>query len=187
MFRATVTGLENIEKDYEAFMPRVDKAIEAGLFAVANDMRASLIQHVEDDVYAAYTPISYKRTYEMKDRDNIDTDVNGRRLVLTYQFDTESEPPYYTNSDDVIRAIQDGKAHGNYLWNVYKRSIKPRPFWDNFVAEQFLDGKAEESFVTGINAKYRDLEARATAGATKLDGNESDDLHGDFEHGVVDD
>lgn len=182
MFRATVTGLENIEKDYEAFMPRVDKAIEAGLFAVANDMRASLIQHVEDDVYAAYTPISYKRTYEMKDSDNIDTDVNGRRLVLTYQFDTESKKPYYKNSDDVIRAIQDGY----YLWNGTEE-IPLRPFWENFIKEQFLDGKAEESFVAGINAKDRDLDARATAGATKLDGNESNDTQGNPVHGIVDD
>lgn len=187
MFQATVSGLENIEKDYEAFMPRVDKAIEAGLFAVANDMKASLIQHVENDVYDEYKPISYERTYEMKNRDNMNTDVNGRRLVFTYQFDTESNPPYYTNSDDVIRAIQDGKEHGRYLWNVYKRPIPPRPFWDNFVAEQFLDGKAEESFVAGINARYRDLDAKVTAGATKLDGNESDDLHGLPEHGIVDD
>lgn len=173
MFRVSVSGVENIIKDYEEMMPHIDNAVEAGLYSVASDMTANLIQHVNDDVYAEYQPKSYERTGEMVDRSNIDSDITSKnRLIFTYEFGTESEKPYYRNSDDVIRAIQDGE---NYPWGVV---IKRRPFWDNFIAEELFDGKAETSFVAGLNAYDKELKATSTPNSTILDGNDTIDPHG---------
>lgn len=180
MLKVMISGLETIDDDINAFMPRVDKATTAGLKAVASDMKASLIQHVKDDVYAAYSPLDYERTGAMVANSAFDYDIAGGTLVFSYSFDTKSEQPYYAASDDVIAAIQDSK----YLWNVRKRKIPERPFWDNFVKEQFLDGKAEASFVAGMNAQDRDLHVVAN-NSTTLDGWEGDDLHGPDQEAVV--
>lgn len=181
----TMSGLDSLQKEIdEKFLPRVDKAVEAGLMHVASDMRASLKEHVEKDVYAKYSPNTYERTGAMADDSSIDTDVTGGdRLILTYSFPTESETPYYKDSDDVIRAIQGGTVHGVYLWKVHK-TIPERPFWNDFVGEQLVEGKAQYSFVAGMRAKDRRLDVVYTPRGIILDGEDSDNLNG-FPEGKI--
>ena len=175
----TMSGLDSLQKEIdEKFLPRVDKAVEAGLMHVASDMRASLKEHVQKEVYDKYKPKAYIRTGAMADDSSIDTDLrSGNRLILTYSFPTESDKPYYEDSDDVIRVIQEGTAYGTYLWDVH-RTIPARPFWNDFVGEQLVEGQAQASFVEGMNAKDKSLNVVYTPTGIILDGEDSDDLNG---------
>lgn len=173
MFKFTVKGIDSIDKDYQKQLKRINRAIPAGLAIVRDELVEGLQQHVENDVYAAYKPKDYERTGAMADDSSIITSVKGNVLDFEYRFDTQSEPPYFEDSDDVISAIQDS----SYLWNVAERKIPKRPFWDNFYNEQIVDGKADEALASGMNAYMPDLEAKGERGAIIPDGQDSTDLH----------
>lgn len=189
MFSIKVEGLESLQKEFdEEFMPRVNKAVTAGLKAVASDLTASLGKHIQEDVYGAYEPKVYRRRMSnggMSDAKNITTNITGQTLTLDYSFDTETpvyykdgKPEYtwawYKDSDDVIRAIQTNKS---YPTAHPTDECEPRPFWNNFVTDNFINGKAEISFVKAMNTFDGDLKAVAEK-KNLTDGSDADSLIG---------
>lgn len=173
-FRVVASGLESLQKEVdEQFMARVDKAVEAGLKHVASDMKANLQEHIQHDVYDKYTPTDYiRREYNggMIDPQFIDYAIQNN--VLTFDYEPPTSPSNwkranhwwdYDDNDDMIRAIQSGRRYPTATPDA-----EARPFWSNFVKEQFADGKAEASFVSGINAYDKTLKAKADRG-TNLD------------------
>lgn len=173
MLNFKLEGLNAIDKEYKKEIKKIDNAIPAGLVSVGEDLCESLQQHVEKDVYGKYSPKSYVRTGEMADLNNMNVSINGSILDFEYRFRTESNPPYFENSDDVIRAIQDSE----YLWDVGQMNIPKRPFWDEFYAEQIGDSKVDISFAFGLNRYNPTLKATPQKGSVIIDGNDSTDLH----------
>lgn len=184
-FKTTISGIESIQKDIdEQFMPRVEKAVEAGLNHVASDMVSSLQEHIQHDVYDAYTPTDYiRRGYNGGMIDPQFMDYAVQNNVLTFDYEPPTSPSYwrktetwndFDDSDDMIRAIQSGRRYPTY-GDI--RRIGQRLFWSNFVKEQFADGKAEASFVSGINAYDKTLRAKADRG-TNLDSEDVTNING---------
>lgn len=173
MLKFDLNGLNAIDKDYKKELKKINNAIPAGLVSVGEDLCEALQQHVEKDVYAKYTPKSYVRTGEMADINNMNVSITGNVLNFEYKFNTESESPYFENSDDVIRAVQDSQ----YLWDVNNLNIPQRPFWDEFYAEQIGDGKVDISFAFGLNRYDPTLKATPEKNAVTFDGQDSTDLH----------
>lgn len=166
MLTFKVTGLESLEKDYEKQLKHIDDAIPAALNVVGSEMKALLAQYVKEDVYNAYKPKKYKRTGEMGDQNNmaVTVDRSSKTLTFDYHFDTKSAKPYFEDSDDVIAAVQDSK----YLWNVDKRDIPERPFWDNFYNDLFNDDKVDDYFTAGLNSFDKSFNATPIEGSVAV-------------------
>lgn len=177
MLDFTISGIESITRDFEAFTPRINRAVSAGLNAVSSDMSASLKKHIELDVYAAYDPKDYLRRSDnpsygtpLNSDENIGATVVDNTLIFGYV--PTGEHSLYDeeiDNDELIRVIS--LAEG-YQWFVKKRKIPPRPFWDNFLAEMIYGKQAEISFVEGMNNADKDLNVIQT-GQIVADGNET--------------
>ena len=173
MLQVEIEGLESIKTDLENQMKHINSLIPKALHVVGEELVASLQRHVRKDVYAAYKPKVYKRTGEMADPANMNVSVQGNTLHFEYRFDTKSAKPYFTDSDDVIAAVQDS----SYLWNVGALNIPERPYWDNFFMEELFDGKVDSALARGLNRYDPELKARAKQGSIEFDGQDSGDLH----------
>ena len=175
---------KSLNQDFEEIIEKKDKAVTAGLKIVLSDFVTSLQSHVQEDVYNAYAPKKYVRTNEMINPENMQGSVKENVLSFNYEFSTEmtnaNHGNYYENSDDVIRAIQDGK---NYPWGV---KIEPRLFWDKFVSEQLIGGQAEKSLVNGMNLHDKTLKVISTKNSAIIEGNDSfGELHGTPQGGML--
>lgn len=181
MLRVEIEGLESIKTDLDNQMNHINSLIPKALHVVGEELVASLQKHVNKDVYAAYKPKVYKRTGEMADPANMNVSVQGNTLHFEYRFDTKSAKPYFTDSDDVIAAVQDS----SYLWNVGALNIPERPYWDNFIMEALGDGKVDNALARGLNRYDAKLNAKAEEGSIIPDGNDTTSLHGGLRGSVV--
>ena len=114
MLELEVEGLESLTNDFEQQVAKIEHIIPKALSVVGDELVASLQKHVKKDVYEAYKPKVYKRSGAMVNPENMGVYIKGNTLHFEYSFNTESAEPYFTDSDDVIAAIQDS----SYLWNV---------------------------------------------------------------------
>lgn len=168
--RMKIKGTDSLEEEFNAeFMPRVNKAVTAGLNAVASDLTASLRQHIQTDVYEEYVPSNYigsKNDSGIDDPKFIDFSINGQTLTFNYEIiPSPSEwrkPPQteynFADGDDIIKSIQSGGLTPIY---GYISARPPRPFWTRFMNEMFSDGEVDNALVSGMNAY--DSELRVTA------------------------
>lgn len=173
MLDIEVEGLDSLTNDFEQQVAKIEHIIPKALSVVGEELVASLQRRVRKDVYATYKPKVYKRTGEMADPANMNVSVQGNTLHFEYRFDTKSAKPYFTDSDDVIAAVQDS----SYLWNVGALNIPERPYWDNFFMEELGDGKVDSALARGLNRYDPELKARAKQGSIEFDGQDSNDLH----------
>ena len=181
MLELEVEDLESLKKDIEQQVAKIEHIIPKALSVVGDELVASLQKHVKKDVYEAYKPKVYKRSGAMVNPENMGVYIKGNTLHFEYSFNTESAEPYFTDSDDVIAAIQDS----SYLWNVGDMNIPERPFWDEFYMEEFGDGKVDSALARGINRYAPELKARAKQGSIIFDGKDSNDLHGSELRGTI--
>ena len=154
-----IDGIESIRAGFTEYSPRINKAVKGGLNALQGDLTYALQRHIQTDVYAMYKPSSYVRRNSrdgigtpLESDENIYAGLDGdRTLVFGYfpsgrntLYDEEDE----VEGDELIKVLSYGQG---YSWDVSKKNIPPRPFWDNFVTEQIQGGVAEISFVKGMN------------------------------------
>lgn len=124
----TVEGLQR------EIMKRANKALKNEVKDYVEDKMKS---HVEQDVYATYSPVEYERRETnggLLDDSNIRDVVHGR--VLTVYNETQVEGPRlanhkeYHNPDGLPRLLESDNirnpwTHKRYMW------MKPRPFMTN--------------------------------------------------------
>lgn len=153
-FNAEIAGLETLENDYEQHFAKIDDAIQLALQDVGSEMVSSLQKHIKEDVYAAYAPKSYQRRSEnygtgtpLTDTQNMSVETKHNELIFSYNPTGEHVySVWHTRDDDtLITAIQNGK-----LWGKPPK----RPFWNNFVEEQFNEA-IMQNFINGMPEVYK--------------------------------
>ena len=135
MLKITISGLKTIDEDYKG----QEKAIEAGIYYalqdVGSEMKNSLMKHLKEDWYTQYTPKVYWRRSDgapggraITDENNIDISVDKRSLLFNYDVEGDhiTQSWYQRDGDALIEWIQKNHA-----------GIPARPYWNNFVREQF--------------------------------------------------
>jgi hypothetical protein len=114
---------------------------------VAPDMVEVVQDHVEKDVYAAYTPIDYQRTNTLKNNVNAVTSDNT----------IEIDDTYIDNGNDIVNIVETGKG---YTWG-YTRNlddvIGARPFME--LADQDIRDNqlADKSLIKSLKSKGYDV------------------------------
>ena len=105
-------------------------------------------EHVDSDVYQAYSPEVYESTFEL--RDSIFTksaDIKNDTIEVVIKHDTDKINSYAPNqhysvvdnysrkdvSDWIPWIVHEGKTFN--LWNDSGAYLKPRPYMDNAVDE----------------------------------------------------
>ena len=164
MLKITIKQEGSIEEDYEKFERRLDKAIYGGLKVVASELPPALRQHIDDDYYAQYEPITgYGRRYMIGDDSAMNTSFTYNSMTFNYH-------PVGANSRNLIEGdrflsiMENGTGYG---WEY--ANVPPRPFWQKFVSEQIEGGEMERNFVKGMNEVDKDLQVSVTSEIIKDD------------------
>jgi phage gpG-like protein len=114
---------------------------------VAPDMVKVVQDHVEKDVYNAYTPLDYQRTNTLKNNVNATTTDNT----------IEIDDTYIDNGKDIVDIVETGKG---YTWG-YTRNlddvIGARPFME--LADQDIKDNqlADKSLIKSLKSKGYDV------------------------------
>lgn len=177
MFDFKLTGADGISKEYKAFNTKVNTATQAGLMAVGSELTKQLQQHIQQDVYNAYEPTSYRRRVDygggipIISAENMDLKLSPLSLTFTYEpsgRNTNYPTTKYVDGDKLINAIENS----DYTWDGTD-DIPKRPFWNAFVDEMVgANGQAETILVRAMNQAQPDLKVKAD-GKIQQDGNDT--------------
>lgn len=146
-FKVTVKEIEPIDKDFKEITIQIESKIPDALAYVSSEMLDDLQLHLQNDWYNAYKPQVYERRTDdsslgtsIMDESNVHISVTGRKLEFIYSPTGIHSNPYWSqrNGDSLIEFIQNGiwdKEHPTV--RRYNEVVPARPFWNNFVEEQF--------------------------------------------------
>lgn len=132
--------MNEITGEVQAVLASVRGALDASLEALGARMTEDLISHIEKDFYEADTPNVYQRRRDnpqygvsIIDTQNISAKVKNGSLEFDY------EPSGYhalygagISGDSLISRLE----HATYDWQR-QRPYVPRPFFTNFMQEEF--------------------------------------------------
>lgn len=118
--------------EYEKYKQTLRKDIDEVLSThVAEDAKNVILQHVENDVYSAYTPIMYNRRGEyggLADLENLESTVVNGTLTI-------SNKTPFSDSDDAARAAGMGMTLVDVIESGSSAFGMPdgveRKFWTN--------------------------------------------------------
>lgn len=120
-------------------------------------------EHIQTDVYNAYSPEVYKRTHTLENSLVGNTRINnaGSQILLTVEHDEDKMqyssvmPDRYVieNQEAVVDWIVSGDVHN--LWNDDPSSayLNPRPYMEN--SENEILEKVDEIIREGISKRLR--------------------------------
>lgn len=178
-FTYNVRGFESVEKDVLDEIKDIDRFIQNGLQMVDNEFHTNLAKHVHEDWYKKWgPPKEYERRTDEEtlgtpigsmDPPNMDSNLKKRQLTFIYSPSGEHkyEGWHSVDGDQLIKIIQDNKGW-EYEPNFDKegRKIMPRPFWNNFVEEEF-NGAAFDAFEYGFHNSAGNEYVLVREGGTK--------------------
>lgn len=174
MFDFKLTGADSISKDYKAFNTKVYSATQAGLTAVGSELTKQLQRHIQQDVYAAYTPKSYiRRGVNGGLIDSKYMKTSQRQMSVELNYEPSGYNPLYPTSkyvdgDKLINAIENS----DYSWEG-TQDIPERHFWNKFVDEAVgAHGWTEQVLVRSMNQAQPDLQVKRD-GKIIRDGNDT--------------
>ncbi len=177
MFDFKLQGADSISKEYKTFNTKVYKATQAGLTAVGSELTKQLQKHIQQDVYEAYEPVSYRRRVDFGggipiiSSENMDLKLAPFSLTFTYEPSGKNAnylTSKYVDGDKLIDAIENS----DYNWKGTE-DIPKRPFWNGFVDEMVgANGQAETILVKAMNQAQPDLQVKAD-GKIQQDGNDT--------------
>ena len=182
IFKVTVEEVEPLEDDLQTERKKIKAQIPVALGYVGSEMKDSLERHLYADWYTGYRSSVYERRTDdprlgksITDESNISVTNRGQTLIFDYHpSGLHANPDWSTEGGDpLIERIQNG------LWRENEIIVPPRPFWNNFVEEQF-DEKIMENFIhgmlpyyeveseTGKDIKTEDMESLLEAGTVYI-------------------
>ena len=178
LFKITVSGFETVQKDLEKEQKGIEFASGFGLRMVESEMYNRLAKHIHDDWYEPWGPPEvYKRRTDNHTlgtplgdlAKNVLSDVKGNTLSFEYiPTGKHANPDWYTHDgDEIIEIIQT-----NMKWTWQPNNCFPRPFWNNFVNEQF-NGAAFDAFDYGFSGRGYDLISEGVGKDLEYTGGES--------------
>ena len=144
---------KNSQELYNELMERINKSL---LDDVAPMVEKTMLEHIENDVYRAYSPSSYMRRGEkdkgLLDPENIITtpehdgciSISNQTLGREFYF-YEREPVRSDNADKPIAEIIETGEGYDYWDNAF-----PRPFMKNTVDEIKTEKKHIEKLKDGL-------------------------------------
>ena len=161
-FKVTVKEVEPIENDLNKVNAEIEKRIPHALGIVASEMLDDLELHLKDDWYSMYHPHVYERRTDnpelgtsIMDESNVHMSVVGKKMEFTYSPTGQHANPYWSqrSGDTLIEFIQNGLWFKGSVSNDDVKIVPPRPFWNNFVREQF-DYKIMQNFTAGMSPEF---------------------------------
>lgn len=191
--QAGIIGLETLHTDFDNETEGIRLRIPFALRTVGAELENCLRRHILDDVYAAYSPISYPRRYNnpsfgtaLPDAKNFDAEIRGGNvLIFSYEPSGEhsgtladtlnyqdlvhkpagAQPikPHPANGDMLIRRLEQGVG---YDWQP-ATPIPPRPFYDNF-----LNDAQNHVIIDAFVAGMKPYDVKATKNEVTFDGSE---------------
>jgi len=160
LFNATIEGWETVEEEKKQFIKGVNVATRKALVYVSSELVAKLQQHIQTDVYNAYTPRVYKRRSDnpslglpLPDKAYFYTPIpNNGRLEFEYLPSGDHQNPDWVtrHGDELIRQLQNGYKYITEIeGEEVTKEVPARPFWDNFFEEQ-MNGGLTSAFINGM-------------------------------------
>lgn len=186
-----VSELETLDQDFQKVQTEIKTSIAKAMPQLADAMKQSLREHIEQDVYGAYKPKAYPRRSEnpgfgipLNDIDS-NTFVNtwpdgvflnykpdgshsGTKRDLKGRYAEESSMPVIANpahGDELVRRIETGRG---YDWDF----SMARPFFQNFVSDMIEGGGAAQELIEALNSVDPTLQATEDGAGAVRDGNE---------------
>ncbi|WP_137743249.1 hypothetical protein [Robertmurraya siralis] len=147
---ATFDDLKSLEKYLNS---KINSALQNEVFS---EVKKTMQQRIERDVYEAYTPYStdgttphYQRTGKLNE--SIDKSMEGENVLVVENTRNE-------NGRDIVKVIEEGK---DYEWG-YKRNldkeIGSRPFVKNTRDELSKSNKLERAMKDGLRRQGLNVE-----------------------------
>ncbi|WP_396583192.1 hypothetical protein ACFVP7_10115 [Bacillus sp. SG20033] len=131
-------------KNIKEIKVMIEKAAIQTIHKYSSDVKQIMVktgqEHVEEDVYGAYSPLLYERTGQIKDSFITINESNGVSL------DNIRED----GGKDVATVIETGKGY-TYPDSYGYGYGKPRPFMKN-TAETLKDGRLTEALKSDLKA-----------------------------------
>ena len=181
---------ETVNEDMVRIEKEIYNAVSNAMPYLADTMKNRLKEHIEDDVYRAYTPKAYPRRSEnpsfgtaLNDVEtNTVTVIGNDSVIIDYlpdgfhsgtkknllgKYSQDSTAPIIPNpahGDDLVRRIETGEG---YDWHFNEA----RPFFTKFTSDMLEGGEAEKALVEGMKMAKPDLEITVT-GTVVRDGTE---------------
>ena len=172
-FKLNTTTEGSLESDFSALLVgEMKDKIANALKGLRDDMRGSLADHVQKDVYDAYKdPNEYERrglngglqgqALNATSHATIESmDGTHYRIYIQFQPDGNhpdshqwKEPPVH--GDDFIGRIENWNP--KYPYPPRHRRLPKRPFWKNFVEDMVDNGSADVSFATALRAQDEEV------------------------------
>lgn len=170
LFKITVSGFETAEEDLEKEQKGIESAAAIGLRMVESQFYTDLQRHIQKDWYEAWgDPKMYVRRTDddalgtplgdMEENAARYSSIDGLTLSFIYSPTGQHDNSAWSlvDGDKLIEIIQ---TNSGWKWkpdkDSKKRTIMPRPFWNNFVEEEF-NGGAFAAFDYGFSGRGYDL------------------------------
>lgn len=153
-----ITGLEEIEKDFDENAREIETKIPYALGYTASEMLDDLERHLQHDWREMYSPRFYERRTDdpslgtsIMDESNTHISVSGKKMEFIYNPTGEHSNPQWNqrSGDSLIEFIQNGMWDKGGVTREDIKIVPPRPFWNNFVEEQF-NYKIIQNFTAGM-------------------------------------
>lgn len=194
--QVTVSGFESVYDDLSDIMRELNNQIDVALIMVGSEMIHNLQEHIQEDVYEAYSPKRYPRRSENPrfgrsliddSLENMRANVKNSRLDFYYtptgahsgtMGDVLNASDFDFTPNGAAKPLKPHPVHGNdlikliqsgegYDWDV---KVGARPFWDRFVDEQ-LNDKILNTFIANMKPNFT---VEMTAEDIIADGTEKD-------------
>ena len=151
-FRVTVSGEETLTNDFNDFIKDLAYPILSGLTAVGDGMSANLMQHIQEEVYDAYTPKSYPRRWDPRRGGNtgfgesiIEQVKKADVRTLSLSFVYEPHGYHSGRMQDAIDAYEDDKdgirKPTARTERSFNRPLKPNPVHGDKLINRIQTGK----------------------------------------------
>lgn len=145
LFKVSAKWEGDIQKEFEENLFAIDRAVDYGLSSVDISMRYSLLEHIQHDVYDAYTPSAYPRRSDpggetfgrpLNDLENMDSHKSQIGKDYVYVF-------LYYPSGSHSGKIRDAKDYKNEKGQTNPQyvgrddyPIKPHPLHGDALIER---------------------------------------------------
>ena len=170
--------VEGLNEEVKEEIAKIKNQIPTALEQVGSEMILDLQKHTQEDWYKKYKPKIYQRRTDdnslgipLGSVENMSVSVKNNKLDFTYTPSGEHEEKAWEerNGDELIKWLQNEHDLASTNTGEILHTIPARPFWNNFVEEQFNE-KIMQTFVRGFPKKYSVV---LEGDDLETDGNES--------------